>query len=48
MSRTITYDSQGRDVTCMKEYDALRYHCQECDREDCEEREDYEKAKNRK
>ena len=40
MSRTITYDSQGRDITCMKVFDALKYPCQECDREDCEEREE--------
>ena len=31
MSRIITYDSQGNDITCMKE----------CDRTDCEEREEY-------
>ena len=48
MSRTITYDSQGRDITCMKEYGALKYPCQECYREDCAEREDYEKTKSRK
>lgn len=42
MSKTITYDSQGRDITCMKEFDALKYPCQECDRIDCEEREIYE------
>ena len=46
MSRTITYDSQGRDVTCMKEFDALKYPCNECDREDCEEREHYEDRTN--
>ena len=38
MSRTITYDSHGKDITCMKEFDALKYPCEECDREDCEER----------
>lgn len=38
MSRTITYDSQGNDITCMKEFDALKYPCRECDRTDCEER----------
>ena len=48
MSRTIMYDSQERDITCMKEFDALKYPCQECDREDCEERKDYEKTKSRK
>ena len=41
MSRTITYDSQGNDITCMKEFDALKYPCKECDRTDCEEREEY-------
>ena len=42
MSRTITYDSHGKDITCMKEYDALKYPCQECDRTDCEESGNYE------
>ena len=46
MSKTITYDSQGRDITCMKEFDALKYPCQECDIEDCEERENYENRTN--
>ena len=46
MSRTITYDSQGKDITCMKEFDALRYPCRECIREDCEERESYEDRTN--
>ena len=47
MSKTIMYNSQGRDITCMKEYGALKYPCQECDREDCDEREDCEKTKSR-
>lgn len=34
MIRTITYDSQGNDITCMKEFDALKYPCKECDRTD--------------
>lgn len=38
MSRTITYDSQGNDITCMKEFDALKYPCKECNRTDYEER----------
>ena len=38
MSRTITLDSEGNDITCMKEFDALKYPCEECDRIDCEER----------
>lgn len=44
MGRTITYDSQGNDITCMKEFDALKYPCKECDRTDCEEKEDYEET----
>lgn len=48
MGRTITYDSQGNDITCMKEFDALKYLCKECDRTDCEEREDYEKTESGK
>ena len=35
MGRIIMYDSQGRDITCMKEYGALKYPCRECDRTDC-------------
>ena len=46
MSKTIMYDSQGRDITCMKEFDALKYPCRECDRTDCEEREDYSREEN--
>ena len=46
MSRIIIYDSQGKDITCMKEFDALRYQCNECDRTDCEERENYENRVN--
>ena len=42
MSKTIMYDSQGRDITCMKEFDALKYPCQGCDRTDCEEMKNYE------
>ena len=41
MSRTITYDSQVNDITCMKEFDPLKYPCKECDRTDCEGREEY-------
>ena len=41
MSRTIIYDSQGRYITCMKEFGALKYPCNECDRETCKERENY-------
>ena len=48
MSRSIQLDSDGNDITCMKEFDALKYPCDSCDKEDCEEREDYEKTKNRK
>lgn len=45
MNRTITYDSQGKDTTCIKRFDALKHPCQECDREDCEERENYGEEK---
>lgn len=38
----ITYDLRNRDITCMKEFDALKYPCRECDRPDCEEMEHYE------
>lgn len=38
MSRSIQLDSDGNDITCMKEFDALRYPCKECNREDCKER----------
>ena len=48
MSRTITYVSHGNDVTCTKEFDALLYPCNECDRTDCEERKDYEKTESTK
>lgn len=48
MSRTITYDSQGNNITCTKEFSALLYPCKECDRADCEEREDYEKTESGK
>ena len=43
MSRSIQLDSNGNDITCMKEFDVLKYPCKECDRQDCEEREIYEK-----
>ena len=48
MNKTITYDSQGNDITCMKEFDALLYPCKECNRTDCEEREYYEKTESGK
>lgn len=41
MCKTITYDLRGIDITCMKEFDALKYPCKECDRKDCDEREEY-------
>lgn len=43
MSRSIQLDSDGNDITCMKNFDALKYPCRECDREDCDEREEYKK-----
>lgn len=44
MSIKITYDSQGNDITCMKEFDALKYPCKECDRTDCDNREEYKEG----
>ncbi len=38
---SIQLDSDGNDITCMNEFDALKYPCRECDRENCEEREEY-------
>lgn len=43
MSRLIQINSDGNDITCMKEFDALKYPCRECDREECNERENYDK-----
>lgn len=43
MSRSIQLNSNGNDITCMKEFDALKYPCRECNREDCKEREEYNK-----
>ena len=37
----ITYDSHGNDITCMKEFDGLKFPCNECSRKHCEEREHY-------
>lgn len=48
MSRSIQLDSDGNDITCMKEFDTLKYPCRECDREDCDEREEYKETENRK
>ena len=41
MSRTITLDYKGNDITCMKEFDALKYPCDACDIKDCPDREIY-------
>lgn len=39
MSKSIQLDSYGKDITCMKEFNVLKYLCRECDREKCDERE---------
>lgn len=39
MSRTITFDCDGNDITCMKVFDALAYPCNACDNKDCPDRE---------
>ena len=38
MSRIISFDSEGNDITCMKEFDALAYPCSACDNENCPNR----------
>lgn len=43
MSGSIQLDSDGNDITCMKEFDALKYPCREFDRENCDVREEYKK-----
>lgn len=47
MSAILTFDSYGNDITCMKEYDAFKYPCKECDNYDCEDRETYEENHDR-
>lgn len=47
MSRLIQLNTNGNDITCMKEFDALKYPCEECARKDCEEREKYEETESR-
>lgn len=42
MSRTISLDCDGNDITCMKVFDALKYPCSACDNYDCPNRETYE------
>ena len=39
MSRIVSFDSDGNDITCMKEFDALAHPCSACDNEDCPDRE---------
>ena len=46
MSRKITYDAQGNDITCMKVFDALENPCEICDRTECEERKEIEYGNN--
>ena len=48
MSRSIQLDSDGNDITCMKEFDALKYPCRECNKENCDEREEYKETESRK
>lgn len=40
-------DSNGNVITYMKEFDALKYSCNKCDKTNCEERKNYEKAENK-
>lgn len=39
MGRTVSFDIDGNDVTCMKEFDALLNSCDACGIEDCPDRE---------
>ena len=41
MARRVLYDSKGNEIICWKEYDALAYPCDGCDKLDCLERETY-------
>ena len=45
MSRTITWDSNGNDITCMKKFDALKFPCDTCDIKDCPEKEECRNCK---
>lgn len=38
MSVSIQLDSDVNDITCMKEFDALKYPCRECNGQNCDER----------
>lgn len=44
MSRTIILDCDGKNITCMKEFDALEHPCDDCDIKDCLDREIYDGA----
>lgn len=46
MGRKITYDSQGNDITCMKEFDGLMNPCKVCDMDDCKDRENRKDEEN--
>ena len=41
MSRTVSFDNNGNDITYMKVFDALAYPCDACDIKDCPNRETY-------
>lgn len=45
MSRIVSFDSGGNDITCMKVFDGLAYPCSVCDIKDCLDRETYEDLK---
>ena len=47
MSRIISFDSDGNDITCMKEFDALADPCNACDNKDCPDRETYGDVKSK-
>lgn len=45
MDRTISFDCDGNDITCMKVFDALEYPCSACNNKDCPDRETYKDIK---
>ena len=43
----MNYAKNVNTENSLREYDALKYPCNECDRTDCEEREDYSGEENK-
>ena len=47
MDRTMRFDCNGNDITCMKVFDALAYPCDTCNIKDCPDREIYDDVEER-